>query len=143
MSLAELREAEKWLRDGHGSPRLKKAAELGLLKESLGIYRAERYGEGFDHLVPLVPRYPLVPRTGWSLVPRGWQLNAICNPSEAALDALAAERELVARRAIPYADLAFLREGAPSGGGCEVLVSMEQGEKIVRPIKKGETDEDR
>ena len=73
------RAAEQWVRN-HGSSRLKKALQLGLLEQSLGAYRQER----------LEAEHP-----GWRWVAPGdaTRLGTIQDPSEQALDALAAARQ--------------------------------------------------
>ena len=87
---AELREATHWV-EYTGSARLTKALALGLLAESMGVYRDER----LEH-----------ERPGWSWAAKGEEFKDIVNPSEDALDAL-----LAARGADPTARLQWSSQG--------------------------------
>jgi hypothetical protein len=72
-------EATDWVR-AKGSARLQKALELDLLRDSMGVYRAERLA---------------IERRGWRwLDKQGDVLRPIHNPSEEALDLLAEARLL-------------------------------------------------
>lgn len=80
MTPARRNSIEEWAR-AHGSERLRKAVDLGLVAESEGIYRDDRLA----HELP-----------GWVWWARECELSKIRNPSVAGLDALERGRAIAA-----------------------------------------------
>jgi CHAD domain-containing protein len=113
-------EADEWARS-HGSSRLKKAAQAGLLDVSLGIYRDER----------LAKEHP-----GWAWVEGNWvnALRPINNPVEHALDAL-----LEAREWYPDADLRWRNLDM---GGEPVVIAEFLGRQVCKICKEPPPYED-